>query len=93
METSGRKSGYAVHGLLPPNKPTGTRAGAGSHNGSKVKFSDWKKTNDKKSNVSALAKLVRDDSEDSENNEKGNLDQLADLSNENKRFFTQDNTV
>ena len=28
-----------------------------------------------------------------ENNEKGNLDQLADLSNENKRFFTQDNTV
>ena len=74
MEANSRKSGFAEHGLLPPNYPTGIRAAVGSQNGNKVKFSDWKKTNDKKSNVSALAKLVRDDSEDSENNEKGNIE-------------------
>lgn len=93
MEANSRKSGFAESGLLPPSYPTGIRAGVGSQNGNKVKFSDWKKTNDKKSNVSALAKLVRDDSEDSENNEKGKLNPLSDLSNENKRFFTHDNTV
>ena len=62
---------------------SGSRTGAGSQGG-KVKFSDWMKTNDKKSNISALAKLVRADSDDSEDNQNGN---------DQKKFFTQQNTV
>ena len=69
----------------------GTRTAVGSQGG-KVKFSDWMKTNDKKSNISALAKLVRSDSDDSDDNQKGKLDPLSNLTNDQKKYFTHQNT-
>ena len=43
--------------------------------------------------MSALAKLVRADSDNSEDNENGKLDPLTNLSNDQQKFFTNQNTV
>ena len=52
-----RQSGYAEQGLVPNDHYYLSRAGPGQGSGgAKVKFSDWKKTNDKKSEVRDLPK-------------------------------------
>ena len=89
-------AGFAEHGLVPEQKLSGVRIGLGSQSVNKVKFSDWmKKTNDKdnKSNMTALAKAARGDSEESDENQNGNPNPLSNLSPDKKPYFTQDDTV
>ena len=82
---------------LSPSSPAAavepsTLSKSGIMSSSSQQFSMLLSFTDKKSNISALAKLVRSDSDDSDDNQKGKLDPLSNLTNDKKKYFTHQNT-